>query len=131
MCTISGMALKIKIKETEFGVGDRIRVIQKIKEADKSRESIFEGMVISIKGRNPGKTFLVRRVGEANVGIERIFPVNLPSIDKITVIKKGTEGIKRSKLYFTRKKSPTEIEMIFKKAGSRIKSGEKANKKSR
>lgn len=122
------MALRITIKETEFGVGDRIRVVQKIKDGDKSREAIFEGMVIGIKGRNPGKTFLVRRIGEAGIGIERIFPVNLPTIDKITVIKRGTEGVKRAKLYYTRIKAPTEIEMIFKKASSKIKSGTKANK---
>lgn len=127
-CTITVMALKISIKEIEFGVGDRIRVVQKVKDGDKSRESFFEGMVISIKGREPGKTFLVRRIGEAGIGIERIFPVNLPSIDKIIVVKKGTEGVKRSKLYYTRLKAPTEIEMIYKKAGSRIKSGSKGNK---
>ncbi len=122
------MALKITIKDVEFGIGDRIRVVQKIKDGDKNRESIFEGMVIAIKGRAPGKTFLVRRVGEANIGIERIFPVELPAIDKIIVVKRGTEGAKRSKLYFTREKAPTEIEMIFKRASSRIKSGEKTNK---
>lgn len=126
---IRNMALKIKIKDTEFGVGDRIRVVQRIKDGDKNREAIFEGMVISIKGREPGKTFLVRRIGEAGVGIERIFPVQLPTIDKITVIKKGTEGVKRSKLYFTRNKAPTEIEMIFKKAATRIKSGTKETNK--
>ncbi len=113
------MALKIKIKEVEFGVGDRIRVVQRIKDGDKNRESTFEGMVMGIKGRNPGKTFLVRRIGEAGVGIERIFPVNLPSIDKIVIVKKGTEGVKKAKLYFTRKKSPTEIEMIYKKTSKR------------
>ncbi|KKR44369.1 MAG: 50S ribosomal protein L19 [Microgenomates group bacterium GW2011_GWC1_41_20] len=122
------MALKISIKETEFGVGDRVRVVQRIKDGDKNREAVFEGMVIGIKGREPGKTFLVRRIGEAGVGIERIFPVNLPTIDRITVVKRGTEGVKRSKLYYTREKAPTEIEMIFKKAGSRIKSGTKTNK---
>lgn len=122
------MALKITIKETEFGVGDRVRVVQRIKDGDKNREAIFEGMVMAIKGREPGKTILVRRIGEAGVGIERIFPVNLPTIDKITVVKRGTEGVKRAKLYYTRHKAPTEIEMIFKKAGSRIKSGAKTNK---
>ncbi len=122
------MALKISIKDTQFGVGDRVRVVQRIKDGDKNREAIFEGMVIAIKGREPGKTFLVRRIGEAGVGIERIFPVNLPTIDRITVVKRGTEGVKRSKLYFTRSKAPTEIEMIFKKAGSRIKSGAKKDK---
>jgi large subunit ribosomal protein L19 len=119
------MALKIKHKEVEFGVGDRVRVVQKIKEGDKSREAIFEGMVIGIKGRGVEKTFMVRRVGEANIGIERIFPIELPTIDKIVVVKKGTEGVKRAKLYYTRQKAPTEIEMIFKKAALRIKSGDK------
>ena len=119
------MALKIIFKETEFGVGDRVRVVQKIKDGEKSREAIFEGMVMGIKGRNPGKTFLVRRIGEAGIGIERIFPLNLPTIDKITVTKRGIEGVKRAKLYYTREKAPTEVEMIFKKAAIRIKSGEK------
>ncbi len=125
------MALKISIKEVEFGVGDRVRVVQRIKDGDKNREAVFAGMVLAIRGREPGKTFLVRRIGEAGVGIERIFPVNLPSIDKIVVVKRGVEGVKRSKLYFTRTKSPTEIEMIFKKASARIKSGENVDKKSR
>ncbi len=113
------MALKITVKNTEFGVGDRIRVVQRIKDGDKNREAIFEGMVLGIKGREPGKTFLVRRVGEAKIGIERIFPVNLPSIDKIVVVKKGTAGVRRSKLYFTRNKAPTEIEMIHKRASAK------------
>ena len=120
------MALKITLKDVEFGVGDRVRVVQKISDGDKSREAIFEGMVIGIKGRDPSKTFTVRRVGEANIGIERIFPLNLPTIDKIIVVKRGIEGVKRAKLYYTRQKPPTEIEMIFKKAAVRIKSGEKA-----
>jgi large subunit ribosomal protein L19 len=119
------MALKIAFKDVEFGVGDRVRVVQKIKDGDKSREAIFEGMVIGIKGRNPGKTFMVRRIGEAGIGIERIFPLGLPTIDKVTVVKRGIEGVKRAKLYYTREKAPTEVEMIFKKAAIRIKSGEK------
>ncbi len=123
------MALTISIKNIEFGIGDRIRVVQHIKEEDKSREATFEGMVIGIKGRAPGKTFLVRRVGEAGIGIERIFPVNMPSIDKIVVVKRGVEGVKRAKLYFTRFKAPTEIEMIYKKAAARIKSGTKKTNK--
>jgi large subunit ribosomal protein L19 len=115
------MALKISIKETEFGVGDKVRVIQRIKEADgKSREAFFEGMVIGIKGRAPGKTFTVRKIAEGNVGVERIFPINLPSIEKIVVVKRGVEGVRRAKLYYTREKSPTEIEMIFKKSAKKV-----------
>lgn len=114
------MALKIKLKEVEFGVGDSIRVVQKIKEADgKAREAYFEGMVIGIKGRDPGKTFTVRKIAEGGIGVERIFPLNLPSLDRIVVVKSGVSGIRRAKLYYTRTKPPTEVEMIYKKASSR------------
>ena len=110
------MAVLAKIKDTEFGVGDRIRVIQRIKDGDKSREASFEGMVISIKGRGISKTFMVRKIAEGNIGVERIFPFEMPSIDRIIVVKRGVEGVRRAKLYYTRTKSPTEIEMIFKRA---------------
>lgn len=113
------MALKITHKEVEFGVGDKIRVIQKIKDGDKFREGFFEGMVLKIKGRAPGKTFTVRKVAEGNIGVEKIFPIDLPSIDRIIVVKGGVAGVRRAKLYYTREKSPTEIEMIHKKAAKR------------
>lgn len=109
------MALKIKIKDFEFGVGDKVRVIQRL---DK-RESAFDGIVIKIKGRGMGKTFTVRKIGEAGVGIEKIFPASLPSIERITVVKRGVEGVRRAKLYYIREKSPTEVEMIYKKAALR------------
>lgn len=125
------MALRIKHKETTFGVGDKVRVVQKVKEADgKFREAFFEGMVLGIKGREPGKTFTVRKIAEGNIGVERIFPLNLPSIERVVVIKSGTSGVRRSKLYYTREKSPTEIEMIFKKSTRRdsMKSAPKSKK---
>lgn len=109
------MALTAKIKEVEFGVGDKVRVTQKI---DK-REANFDGIVIKIKGRGIGTTFTVRRIGEAGIGIERIFPLNLPSIDKITVVKRGVEGVRRAKLYYIRKQSSTVVEQIFKRAAIR------------
>lgn len=99
-----------------------MRVVQKIKDGDKFREAFFEGMVLKIKGRAPGKTITVRKIGEANIGIERIFPLELPSIDRIIVVKRGVEGVRRAKLYYTRTKSPTEVEMIFKKAAKRVSS---------
>lgn len=110
------MALTISFKDTTFGVGDRVRVVQKVKDGDKSREASFEGMVIGIKGREPGKTFVVRKIADGGIGVERIFPLNLPTIDRITVVKKGVEGVRRAKLYFTRTKAPTEVEMIHKRA---------------
>lgn len=110
------MALKTKLLGTEFGVGDRIRVVQKLTEGEKTREASFEGMVLSIKGRDPGKTFTVRKIADGNIGVERIFPFNLPTIDKIVLVKRGVEGVKRAKLYYTRTKSPTEIDTIYKRA---------------
>jgi len=122
------MALRATVKDVEFGVGDKIRVVQKIKEGDKSREASFEGMVIKIKGREAGKTFTVRKIADGGVGVERIFPFALPSLEKIVVVKEGTKGVKRAKLYFTREKSPTEVDMIYKRSAIRAEFGEKAKK---
>lgn len=107
------MALKIKHNEVEFGVGDRIKVFQRIKEGEKTRVAFFEGMVLGIKGMGDGKTFTVRRIGEAAIGIERIFPINLPTIEKIEIVKKGVRGVKQAKLYYTRDKSTKEIDKIY------------------
>lgn len=113
------MALKIKHKDQEFGVGDRIKVFQRIKEGEKTRVAFFEGMVISIKGMGEGKTFTVRRIGEAQIGIEKIFPINLPTIEKIEVVKKGVRGVKQAKLYYIREKSPKEIDKIYSRSNRR------------
>src|SRR3990167_8659970 len=110
------MALKATLKEVEFGIGDRVRVVQKIKDGEKFREASFEGMVIAINGRDPGNTFVVRRIAEAGIGVERIFPLFLPTIDKIVVVKRGLEGARRAKLYYTRFKAPTEVDLIFRRA---------------
>lgn len=113
------MALRIKHNDVEFGVGDRIKVYQRIKEGEKTRVAFFDGMVLSIKGEGDRKMFTIRRVGEAGIGIERIFPISLPSIEKVEVLKKGTRGIKRAKLYYTREKSTKEIDKIYSRANRR------------
>lgn len=113
------MALRIKHSEVEFGIGDRVRVSQKIKEGEKFRVAVFEGMVIKISGITGRKMFTVRRVGEAAIGIERIFPIDLPTIEKVEVVKKGTMGVNRSKLYYVREKSTKEIDKIYSRAKRR------------
>ncbi|MBX4206017.1 50S ribosomal protein L19 [Candidatus Microgenomates bacterium] len=114
------MALKATIKETTFGVGDTVRVIQRIKEdADKERLQAFEGMVIGIKGRGNEKTFTVRRIGAQRVGIERIFPVSSPAISAIEMVRDGTSGIRHAKLYYTRTKPKKEIETIYSRANKK------------
>ncbi|AKM83577.1 hypothetical protein A2422_01765 [Candidatus Woesebacteria bacterium RIFOXYC1_FULL_31_51] len=115
------MALTLKHKEIVFGIGDKIKVHQRIKEGEKFRVAVFEGMVIKIRGEGDRKMFTVRRIGEATIGIERIFPVDLPSIEKIEVTKKGTRGVNRSKLYYTRSKSTKEIDKIYSRATRREK----------
>lgn len=113
------MALTATFKGTEFGVGDRVRVTQKVKEGDKTRSYSFEAMVIGIKGRNENKSFTVRRIGEAQIGIERIFPLSSPTLEKLEVVRSGIKGVRHAKLYFTRNKSRREIDKIYSRAAKR------------
>jgi large subunit ribosomal protein L19 len=110
------MAIKAKHNETDFGVGDIVRIHQTIKEGDKKRTQVFEGTVIGIKGKNDEKSFTVRRIGVQQIGIERIYPLNSPTIEKIEVVRHGVEGTKRAKLYYIRDKSRREIEKIYSRA---------------
>ena len=80
-----------------FKSGDTITVYYEIKEGQKTRTQFFKGVVIQIKGTGKTKTFTVRKMS-GNVGIERIFPINLPSIKKIEVNKKGK--VRRSRIYY-------------------------------
>src|SRR3989304_6386132 len=104
------MALSATLKEVEFSVGDKVKLSQKIKEGGKERTQIFEGLVISIKGRGENKSFIIRRIGEGGVGIERIFPLSSPTLEKISVVKKGGQGGSRAKLFYVRGKSPRDID---------------------
>lgn len=93
------MANQAKHNDMTFKVGDIIRVHQSIKEGDKSRIQIFEGIVIAIKASGTG-TFIVRKIATAQIGVEKIFPLNAPSIKEIEVKKTGK--VRRSKLYYLR-----------------------------
>ncbi len=86
-----------------FVPGDIVRVHQKIKEGDKARIQIFEGVVIKIKGRDVNKSFTVRKT-VGNVAVERIFPVNTPNIEKVDIKGHLKEKIRRAKLYYLREK---------------------------
>lgn len=107
------MSLTITHNEIEFGIGDKIKVSQRIHEGGKERTQVFEGLLIAIKNRGNNKSFTVRKIGEAQIGIERIFPLSSPTIEKIEVVKKGVVGVKRAKLYYVRSKSPREIDKIY------------------
>lgn len=123
------MALKITHKDVQFGIGDTIKVHQTIIEGEKERTQVFEGIVIAIKNRGNNRSFTVRRIGAQKIGIERIYPLFSPLIEKVEVVKKGTEGSRRAKLYYIRDKSSQEIEKIYSRAKVRIKNKETSKKK--
>ena len=83
----------------EFRVGDTVRVDVKIIEGKRERIQAFEGVVMSRKGSGLNETFTVRKISYG-VGVERIFPVHCPSIDKVEVMRKGK--VRRAKLYYLR-----------------------------
>ena len=90
------------IKQVDFKPGDIVRVHLKIKEGEKARIQVFEGVVLSMKGTNGNRMFTVRKV-VGDVAVERIFPVNSPNIEKVEIKGKIKEKVRRAKLYFLRK----------------------------
>lgn len=83
----------------EFGPGDTVRVHLKVREGDKERVQVFKGTVISRSGACAQETFTVRKVSYG-IGVERIFPVHSPMIEKIEVVGRGR--VRRAKLYYLR-----------------------------
>jgi large subunit ribosomal protein L19 len=83
----------------EFGAGDTITVHYKIREGNKERIQQYRGIVIQKKGTGMTKTFTVRKVS-GNIGVERIFPITSPFIDKIEVNKMG--HVRRARIYYLR-----------------------------
>jgi large subunit ribosomal protein L19 len=90
----------LKEKITDFSPGDTVRVHFKVVEGNRERIQIFEGVVISRKGRGINESFTVRRISYG-VGVERVFPLHSPKITKIEVVRKGR--VRRAKLYYLRK----------------------------
>lgn len=87
--------------------GDTVRVWQKIQEKGKTRLQAFEGLVLARKhGDEPGATFTVRRVA-SGVGVEKIFPLYSPMIDKIEIVRRS--HVRRAKLYYIRDKVAREV----------------------
>ena len=92
-----------QIRETElpsFEPGDTIAVHARVTEGQKERIQIFQGVVISMRGSGPGKTFMVRKISNG-VGVERVFPYHSPKIATVEVKRRGR--VRRAKLYYLRK----------------------------
>jgi len=83
----------------DFGPGDTVRVHVKVREGEKERIQVFEGVVIGRRGGSIRETFTVRKVSYG-IGVERVFPVHSPSVAKIDVVRHGR--VRRAKLYFLR-----------------------------
>jgi large subunit ribosomal protein L19 len=93
------MANSATHNDTPFHVGDTVRVHQSIKEGEKSRIQIFEGIVIAIKSAGD-TTFTVRKIATGQIGVEKIFPLHAPVVAKVEV--KKTSFTRRAKLYHLR-----------------------------
>lgn len=89
-----------KSSDYEFGPGDTVTVAYRIKEGNKERIQQYRGVVIRISGNGDKKRFTVRKISDG-IGVERIFPIESPFIDSITVNKYGK--VRRAKLYYLRK----------------------------
>ena len=83
----------------EFGAGDTITVYYEIREGEKTRTQFFRGVVIQVKGTGITKTFTIRKMS-GTVGVERIFPLNMPALQKIEINKKGS--VRRARIYYFR-----------------------------
>ena len=86
---------------TRFNVGDSVRVHTKVVEGDKERIQVFAGVVIGKRGRGLNETFTVRRISYGE-GVERVFPMHSPRIDKVEVERQG--NVRRAKLTYLRKR---------------------------
>jgi large subunit ribosomal protein L19 len=101
--TILDKIRKEQVRENrhEFNVGDTVKISVKIVEGDNERIQQFQGVVIARRGSGIEETFTVRRV-QAGQGVERVFPINSPRLEKVEVIRRG--AVRRAKLYYLRDK---------------------------
>jgi large subunit ribosomal protein L19 len=90
---------QMRIDIPEFTSGDTVRVHVKIREGEKERIQVFEGVVLKRHNGTTNATFTVRKTS-FGIGVERIFPLHTPSIDRIEVVKKGR--VRRSRIYYFR-----------------------------
>jgi len=90
---------QMKTELPDLKIGDHVKVHVKIKEGNRERIQVFEGTVIAKKGEGLSETFTVRRVSYG-VGVERIFPLHSPRLEKIEIVRRGK--VRRAKLYYLR-----------------------------
>ena len=107
----------LKPEAPAFQVGDTVRVHVKVIEGEKERIQVFEGVVIGRKGGSNRETFAVRKISYG-VGVERIFPIHSPFVDKVDVVRSGR--VRRAKLYYLRSKQGRAARIAERSAESRL-----------
>ena len=100
-----------------FGAGDTITVFYEIKEGEKTRTQFFKGVVIQRRGSGNTETFTIRKMSGA-IGVERIFPVNLPALQKIEINKKG--AVRRARIYYFRELTGKKAKIKDKRRQSNV-----------
>ena len=92
----------VKAEQPQFNVGDTVRVSVRIKEGERERIQAFEGTVIARRHGGVAETFTVRR-SSYGVGVERVFPINSPFVEKVEVVRRGS--VRRAKLFYLRSRT--------------------------
>jgi large subunit ribosomal protein L19 len=109
-------------KVPELRSGDVVKIHRKIKEGNKERIQVFEGMIIAIKGRQSSSPMITVRKVSMGVGVELILPVYSPQIEKIELVKRAK--VRRAKLYYIRDKSTKSLRMKYKDLSGFVKEDE-------
>src|SRR5215471_12099016 len=107
-------AEQFRKNSADFGVGDSVRVHTKVVEGDKERIQIFSGVVIGRRGRGLNEMFTVRRISYGE-GVERVFPLHSPRVEKVEVERKG--AVRRAKLTYLRKRLGKGATLVKEKEG--------------
>jgi large subunit ribosomal protein L19 len=111
-------------KHVPFRVGDSVKVHTRVREGDKERTQIFAGVVIAHKGRGLNESFTVRRISYGE-GVERVFPLNSPRIEKIEVEREGQ--VRRAKLFYLRGRKGKEALFVKERVKATVAKKEKAS----
>ncbi len=94
------MAKYLDYKDKKFSVGDTLKVHFNVRDGEKTRIQIFEGILIAVANRLSGKVFTVRKVAVGGIGVEKITPINSPVVADIEMVSRG--DVRRAKLYYLR-----------------------------
>ena len=123
------MSLQTVVCNTTVNIGDSVAIGQRIREGEKDRVQNFSGIVIAIKGNQGEKTLTVRRIAAGAIGVEKIFPVDMPSLVSVKVVKQAST--RRSKLYYLRERTGKAAMQLPEKKLKIVKANENKQKRAK